>query len=254
MKAVMAAIGGFVGGGALLGCGAVLAVHMMTTETGGSLAPGSAMADEAPAIAPTAAASKPRTEDFERIAPRPPTESQLSLARNAVPNGGNANGGDGVDLMQTAALPAGNNSVNAAQENEGLADPAQEEMLAAHVDWCANRYRSYRPRDNSYTPYSGGRSVCVSPYSESLSAGLSASPNASRNVGISAPPASSDSFGDEEAGYQQVSAQGSGVIADNAAYSPNHIAYCFGRYRSYDPADNSYQPYNGGPRQQCAGN
>lgn len=30
-----------------------------------------------------------------------------------------------------------------------------------------------------------------------------------------------------------------------------HVAYCFSRYRSYRPEDNSYQPYRGGPRRQC---
>ncbi len=34
----------------------------------------------------------------------------------------------------------------------------------SHVDWCYDRYRSYRARDNSYQPYSGGRRQCNSPY------------------------------------------------------------------------------------------
>ncbi|WP_363220799.1 BA14K family protein [Mesorhizobium sp.] len=32
---------------------------------------------------------------------------------------------------------------------------------------------------------------------------------------------------------------------------PDHVQYCFSRYRSYRPEDNSYQPYSGGPRRQC---
>lgn len=35
----------------------------------------------------------------------------------------------------------------------------------AHVDWCANRYRSYRASDNTFQPYNGPRQQCVSPYS-----------------------------------------------------------------------------------------
>ncbi|WP_028034704.1 BA14K family protein [Chelativorans sp. J32] len=35
----------------------------------------------------------------------------------------------------------------------------------AHVQWCYNRYRSYRPSDNTYQPYNGPRRQCVSPYS-----------------------------------------------------------------------------------------
>lgn len=31
----------------------------------------------------------------------------------------------------------------------------------------------------------------------------------------------------------------------------DHVSYCFSRYRSYRPEDNTYQPYGGGPRRQC---
>jgi hypothetical protein len=33
--------------------------------------------------------------------------------------------------------------------------------------------------------------------------------------------------------------------------SRDHVSDCFSRYRSYRLADNSYQPFGGGPRQQC---
>ncbi len=35
---------------------------------------------------------------------------------------------------------------------------------AAHVDWCEDRYRSYRAWDNTYQPYNGPRRQCFSPY------------------------------------------------------------------------------------------
>lgn len=35
----------------------------------------------------------------------------------------------------------------------------------SHVNWCSNRYRSYRAYDNSYQPNYGARRACVSPYS-----------------------------------------------------------------------------------------
>jgi BA14K-like protein len=35
----------------------------------------------------------------------------------------------------------------------------------AHVQWCYNRYRSYRAWDNTYQPYNGPRRQCWSPYS-----------------------------------------------------------------------------------------
>lgn len=34
----------------------------------------------------------------------------------------------------------------------------------SHVEWCYNRYRSYRASDNTFQPNSGPRRQCVSPY------------------------------------------------------------------------------------------
>ncbi len=34
----------------------------------------------------------------------------------------------------------------------------------AHIDWCYDRYRSYRASDNTYQPYNGPRRQCRSPY------------------------------------------------------------------------------------------
>ncbi|WP_411033188.1 BA14K family protein [Shinella sp. BYT-45] len=34
----------------------------------------------------------------------------------------------------------------------------------SHVQWCANRYRSYRAYDNTFQPYNGPRRQCYSPY------------------------------------------------------------------------------------------
>jgi hypothetical protein len=36
---------------------------------------------------------------------------------------------------------------------------------SAHVSWCLNRYRSYRPRSNTWISYGGRVRVCYSPYS-----------------------------------------------------------------------------------------
>jgi hypothetical protein len=36
---------------------------------------------------------------------------------------------------------------------------------SAHVNWCSDRYRSYRASDNTFQPYNGPRRSCVSPYS-----------------------------------------------------------------------------------------
>ena len=39
------------------------------------------------------------------------------------------------------------------------------EAAAQHRDWCAGRYRSYRASDNSFQPFDGPRTQCVSPHS-----------------------------------------------------------------------------------------
>lgn len=42
--------------------------------------------------------------------------------------------------------------------------PAPRGMSQAHVDWCYDRYRSYRASDNTFQPYNGPRRECRSPY------------------------------------------------------------------------------------------
>lgn len=233
MKVVLAAIGGFMAAAVLLGCGALLAVHFLINPPAGSPgpAPGSAMESDV----------LDNGQALERIAPRPLTESQLAMVRSAVPNGPGGRSGDGVDMMTTAAT---GREGEATEANEGVADsatadPAEATALAAHLEWCAQRYRSYRPRDNSYTPYGGGRAVCVSPYSEGAGEGE-----------LSAPPARGDGYAEGEVELLQASA-GSADDGGYRAFGDAHVAYCFSRYRSYDPADNSYQPFGGGPRRQC---
>ncbi|TPN66474.1 BA14K family protein [Mesorhizobium sp. B1-1-1] len=34
----------------------------------------------------------------------------------------------------------------------------------SHVQWCYDRYRSYRASDNTFQPYNGPRQQCISPY------------------------------------------------------------------------------------------
>ncbi len=36
--------------------------------------------------------------------------------------------------------------------------------VGSHVEWCDNRYRSYRDYDNTYQPNNGPRRQCNSPY------------------------------------------------------------------------------------------
>ena len=51
------------------------------------------------------------------------------------------------------------------QGNRGVAPGVRPGYTSpAHVNWCSNRYRSYRAYDNSFQPYNGPRQVCRSPY------------------------------------------------------------------------------------------
>jgi hypothetical protein len=117
------------------------------------------------------------------------------------------------DLMQIAAIAASDNSLQPAVND-------------AHLEWCYARYRSYDPNDNSYNAFSGARRECISPhFDQSHSEG--------------------EAVGYVEAGMQTVEASGSESL------SAEHVQSCFDRYHSYQPEDNSYQPYGGGPRLQC---
>lgn len=42
--------------------------------------------------------------------------------------------------------------------------PLPPRLPAAHVQWCYDRYASYREWDNTYLPYGGPRRQCWSPY------------------------------------------------------------------------------------------
>ncbi|MGX9145589.1 BA14K family protein [Mesorhizobium sp. 128a] len=106
----------------------------------------------------------------------------------------------------------------------------QAALPAAHISWCADRYRSYNPDDNSYMSYSGQQRPCVSPYLETSATGDQAAQQ----------PAEVSYIGD-----------GAGPLVATADLSDDHVESCFSRYRSYRPEDNSYQPYSGGPRRQC---
>jgi len=153
---------------------------------------------------------------FERLTPRAVAEPARATAEKAIDVAVGATGGaQPLDTTRTASVSG---EEIADQEQDAAAD-----VEAAHVQWCADRYRSYRVEDNGYTPYRGPRRECVSPFSGSS---------------VASP---------EEGAYAQAS-----VAQERpGALSWQHVQSCLSRYRSYRPADNSYQPYGGGPRRQC---
>ena len=139
-------------------------------------------------------------------------------------------------LARGAAAPAAPDSAMRVQapdptNRSAVAPDAVEEQQVrlppAHVSWCADRYRSYNPDDNSYRSYSGQQRPCVSPYLDTTA----------------------DHGTQQPAEVSYVEGGAGPLVAED--FSDNHVQSCFSRYRSYRPEDNSYQPYSGGPRRQC---
>lgn len=155
---------------------------------------------------------------------------------------------------------------NAAQPSQqAQAQQQQAQLPAAHLEWCANRYRSYRPDENSYRSYSGELRPCISPYYDPDGGDRTASTDARRD---DRPAAGRGEITDDQAVMEGYAASTDGYattyggppeeISPEAQnwgrgrqVSADHVDGCFSRYRSYRPQDNTYQPFDGGPRRQC---
>lgn len=82
--------------------------------------------------------------------------------------------------------------------------------------WCAGRYRSYRASDNTFQPYSGARRQCEPPFAAILQTTVTADAvQQASDIG--------------EIGYSGVS----------------HAQWCFARYRSYNPDNNTFRGFSG---------
>ncbi|RWC08980.1 MAG: BA14K family protein [Mesorhizobium sp.] len=160
---------------------------------------------------------------------------------------------------------------NAPQQPAPADQQAQQQLPVAHLQWCAARYRSYRPDENSYRSYSGELRPCISPYYDpgdrTASTGQSDQRANDRQADTAGDRISES--GDDQAemqgyapsgdGYattyggppEEISPEAEAAQASGRPVSGDHVDYCFSRYRSYDPRDNSYQPFDGGPRRQC---
>lgn len=144
-------------------------------------------------------------------------------------NGTNLPGADaqgGVDDMTTGAI-----------EPSQTVDPSQQ----AHIEWCSRRYASYRPADDTYKPYSGGWRRCVSPKLD-----IVATETGLDSTAATAQQPSEVTGNESQAEVQAASYNEPSIVDDGA-----HARSCASRYHSYDAGDNTYQPYDGGPRRQC---
>lgn len=248
MKALFAIIGGFVLTLAIFASGAAVAAWFLTAKP---VQEGGLNTDQAEIWTGEPREVDTASQQFDRLPARPVAPdpgstadfevkiadkqaAELMADNELAPATGDDEAGENLpsqvlDTTVTASV----------RPTDGEDEPASSvELNAAHVEWCANRYRSYRPRDNSYTPYSGGRRVCVSPYTHAAG-------------DISPPPDASDSYADD-AGASSSETEYVSTGASESAYAlQDHVSYCFSRYRSYRPEDNTYQPYGGGPRRQC---
>ncbi|MDX8480750.1 BA14K family protein [Mesorhizobium sp. VK24D] len=161
-----------------------------------------------------------------------------------------------------------------ADPQQAPAQQQQAQLPAAHLEWCANRYRSYRPEENSYRSYSGELRPCVSPYFDpGGDSTASTDARQSDQPGQSDQPAMNDqgAMTDDQAEMEGYATTRDGYATTYGGppeeispeeqrprdrllgpqFSGDHIDNCFSRYRTYNPQDNTYQPYDGGPRRQC---
>ena len=236
MKPLLGIIGGFVVSLGMFAGGLAAAIFLLTAEPKRQLDLSGDAAD--------LWTGQPRkvdraAQDLERLPAlhtpsdtNPSAEAQTAAAGNAV----------AADLASGAIDATKTSSVQIAAGENPERQALSDQLPSAHVEWCASRYRSYRPEDNSYTHYSGAIRPCVSPYSEELDAAARVTPaflDSDSQLEFvddaSSPPLQ----------YALNDGEGSGYVASD------HASYCFSRYRSYRPEDNTYQPFGCGPRRQC---
>jgi len=189
-------------------------------------------------------------QDYQRLPPAPPPASSVAAETQATPAIQQTAAATTVDNTVTASIhPQQPDDTQPQEQRKAMVDPAQ-------ADWCYARYKSYRVEDNSYQPFSGGpRKQCQAPGGSEGQAVASApmpdQPQAPQMRDESQPlpeiPAarSDQRARDGASGYAQSQAINTGAPAGS------HEEWCFARYRSYQPEDNSYQPFAGGPRRQC---
>ncbi|BCG72111.1 hypothetical protein MesoLj113a_32690 [Mesorhizobium sp. 113-1-2] len=200
MKAVLALVAGFFLTLAVFASGLAFAAWLI-------------VAKPAHQARPADSVSQLWTKDAQPVDKAAPGLERVAAAQPAAPDA--AARVQAPDPTHTVAVAPG-------------AGEQQARLPPAHVSWCADRYRSYNPDDNSYMSYSGQQRPCVSPYLDTTAAADQAAP--------------------AEVSYVE---GGAAPLVASADLSDDHVQSCFSRYRSYRPEDNSYQPYSGGPRRQC---
>ncbi len=193
-----------------------------------------------------------KDQAFQRLPARPVPEEPKVAGINKAAVGG---------TPQNAAVPQ--DSQATADDPQMLVDPTttssidpaksatepkpRTQQTTAHIEWCSRHYRSYRADNNTYKPYGGGRRQCESPYSSTTTAELQ--PDQADEYGNRPRQRALDNGDAEES---QADLQQAAYANEEGDYlTSDHVQDCLRRYNSYRPEDNTYQPYDGGPRRQC---
>lgn len=183
-----------------------------------------------------------------------PTPAQTATDTAAVTTTDPDRAAPASDVDNTTTASIDPQPDDAAEEGRmDMADQSEPGINAEQAAWCYARYRSYRIEDNSYQPYSGGaRRQCEAP-------GISVDSSNTENVAAArqgqqdeqAPPVPEEPVYGDEPDYEADSGYAEQQTVDNGAQAGAHEEWCFSRYRSYQVEDNSYQPFDGGPRRAC---
>ncbi|MBW9065891.1 BA14K family protein [Rhizobium herbae] len=141
-------------------------------------------------------------QQFERVPPVSVRPQEVRHAQAA------ADDGRKMQAMNAAGLDKA--AVDRTLVTGAVEGPTDADRQAA-LEWCRNRYRSYRPADNSYQPYHGPRRPCQPPF-----------------------VARSDAN------------DGTPLAGEATTYGNDmHAQWCAARYRSYNARDNTYHSYDG---------
>jgi hypothetical protein len=241
MKYILALLGGFLVTLGVFACGGLTAIFFVNANP----QPAHPLdADTGALWTNKAVRVSAGSQDLQRLPAVPQKADQEEQARNTSPEPHQAAGPTNTDPTVTASTAAATTAQTSpktmAQTSPAPTAQPASATNAAHVEWCSEHYRSYNPADNSYNSFSGVRRRCVSP-------DLEGAPAAANSAMASAEAEPVDASTEGASG---IAAASTGEMPGGYA-SPDHVQSCFDRYRSYRPEDNSYQPYGGGPRQQC---
>ncbi|WP_438754518.1 BA14K family protein [Pararhizobium sp. O133] len=155
----------------------------------------------------------PSSQHFERLPARPVPQQETADALPVLDR--IVTSAVSSEMMRSA--PAGFDDYD--QETAGL---PTESIDMARIEWCSERYRSYRASDNTYQPYSGARRVCEPPVTTEA-----------QEATMEPEPLPDDL------------PQHASNTVENADTQDAHLQWCFARYRSFDPVDNTYRAYSG---------